>query len=129
MFYDSLIGKIIVYAQTREQAINKMKWALKETIIFGVKTNLSFLQGLISTKAFLSGDYDTGFISSHFLPSWEEPSLDHLDPEFKKIIFKQLKNKNLIGERPDQVTAEVNGSPNAENPHCNPWLYFHKKSF
>jgi len=53
--YDSLIGKIIVYADTREQAIARMRVALSETIIEGIKTNLPLHQDLMLDAAFRAG--------------------------------------------------------------------------
>jgi acetyl-CoA carboxylase, biotin carboxylase subunit len=53
--YDSLIGKIIVYGDTREQAIARMQVALSETIVEGIKTNLPLHQELMRDAAFRAG--------------------------------------------------------------------------
>ena len=53
--YDSLLGKIITYGDTREQAIAKMHIALSETVIEGIKTNLPLHQELMSDTAFRRG--------------------------------------------------------------------------
>jgi acetyl-CoA carboxylase biotin carboxylase subunit len=53
--YDSLIGKIIAYGDTREQAIARLGIALSETIIEGIKTNISLHQDLIQDSAFVRG--------------------------------------------------------------------------
>ena len=60
--YDSMIAKLITTAQTREEAINKMKRALDEFVIEGIKTTIPFHQKLLKNKYFLSGDYDTNSI-------------------------------------------------------------------
>lgn len=60
--YDSMLGKLIVHAPTREEAILRMKRALGELLITGVKTNIDFQYQLINEDAFASGLYDTGFI-------------------------------------------------------------------
>lgn len=60
--YDSMIGKLIVHAPTREEAILRMKRALGELVITGVKTNIDFQYTLMNQEAFISGSYDTGFI-------------------------------------------------------------------
>ncbi len=62
-YYDSMIGKLIVYAKTRDEAIAKMRWALAEFIVDGVATNIEFQLKLIRTEAFLRGDYDNGFLT------------------------------------------------------------------
>lgn len=58
-FYDSLIGKLIVHAQTREEAIRKMKAALCELVIEGVDTNIDLHMEILSNSEFCSGSYHT----------------------------------------------------------------------
>jgi acetyl-CoA carboxylase, biotin carboxylase subunit len=53
--YDSLIGKIIVYGDTRDQAIARMQVALSETVVEGIKTNLPLHQELMRDAAFRAG--------------------------------------------------------------------------
>lgn len=66
-YYDSLIGKLIVWAPTREAAIKRMKRALRECAITGVKTTISFHQKILETPAFLAGDVYTNFIQQHLI--------------------------------------------------------------
>jgi acetyl-CoA carboxylase biotin carboxylase subunit len=54
-YYDSLIGKIIAYGDTREQAIARLHVALSETVIEGIKTNISLHQDLLHDSAFIRG--------------------------------------------------------------------------
>ena len=61
-FYDSLVAKLIAYADTREEAIQRLSRALDEFIIEGVKTTIPFHQRLIKRKEFVDGDFDTGFL-------------------------------------------------------------------
>ena len=63
-YYDSMIAKLITTAQTREEAINKMKRALDEFVIEGVKTTIPFHQKLLEDPDFLSGNYTTKFMES-----------------------------------------------------------------
>ena len=53
--YDSLLGKIIAYGDTREQAIARLGIALSETVIEGIKTNIALHQDLLRDAAFLRG--------------------------------------------------------------------------
>ena len=62
VYYDSMIGKLIVLAQTRDDAIAKMKAALSEMIIDGIKTNVLFQYDLINSEEFKSGRYTTDTI-------------------------------------------------------------------
>lgn len=59
-----MISKLIVVAQTREEAILKMKRALDEYIIEGVKTTIPFHQKLMENKAFNSGNFTTKFMET-----------------------------------------------------------------
>ncbi|MBQ7186424.1 MAG: acetyl-CoA carboxylase biotin carboxylase subunit [Ruminococcus sp.] len=61
-FYDSLIGKLIVRAGTREEALRKMKAALCELVIEGIKTNIHQQLRLIGDEKFMNGEYDLTFM-------------------------------------------------------------------
>lgn len=61
-YYDSMIGKLIVTARTREEVIAKMERALDEFIIDGVKTTVDFHKKLMKNERFLSGDFSTKFL-------------------------------------------------------------------
>jgi acetyl-CoA carboxylase biotin carboxylase subunit len=61
-YYDSMISKLITVAQTREEAILKMKRALDEYIIEGIKTTIPFHQKLMLDKGFLEGNFTTKFM-------------------------------------------------------------------
>ncbi len=65
-FYDSMIGKLIVYAEDRPQTIRKMKVALDELIIQGIKTTKNFHIAMMESENFYSGDYDTNYLTKHY---------------------------------------------------------------
>ena len=65
-FYDSLLAKVIVHGSTRSDAIDKLRAALLDFHILGVKTNVAYLLDLIATDAFESGHFDTGYIGREF---------------------------------------------------------------
>ena len=67
-YYDSLIGKLIVWGENRETAIKRMKRALRECAITGVPTTIDFHRKILETPAFLAGDVYTNFIQEHLLP-------------------------------------------------------------
>ncbi|MBF88301.1 MAG: acetyl-CoA carboxylase biotin carboxylase subunit [Candidatus Marinimicrobia bacterium] len=62
--YDSLIGKLIVHADDRLTAINRMQRALEEIILEGPKTTIPFHQAIMKDKTFQGGDFNTSFIDS-----------------------------------------------------------------
>jgi len=63
-YYDSLIAKLIVYAQTREGAIQKMAGALEEFVIEGIKTTVPFHRQVMADERFRSGKFDTSFLDT-----------------------------------------------------------------
>jgi len=60
--YDSLLAKLIVCAESRDQAIRRMQRALAEYVIQGIRTNVPFHRAALSDEGFLSGTYDTRFV-------------------------------------------------------------------
>lgn len=61
-YYDSMIAKLIVHADTREEAILRMRRALDEYIIEGIKTTIPFHQKIMNNREFIEGDIDTKFL-------------------------------------------------------------------
>ena len=70
--YDSLIAKLITTAQTREEAINKMKRALDEFVIEGVKTTIPFHRQLMDHPDYVEGNYTTKFMEDFKMKPLEE---------------------------------------------------------
>ncbi|MCK0132425.1 acetyl-CoA carboxylase biotin carboxylase subunit [Flavobacteriaceae bacterium F08102] len=66
--YDSMIAKLITTAQTRTEAINKMKRALDEFVIEGVKTTIPFHRALMEHPEYLAGKYTTKFMEDFKMP-------------------------------------------------------------
>ena len=62
--YDSMIGKLITYADNRSECIARMKRALEEYVIMGINTNIQMHQKIITTEEFKSGKYDINFMST-----------------------------------------------------------------
>ena len=62
--YDSLIAKLITTAQSREEAISKMKRALDEFVIEGIKTTIPFQRQLMEDPRYIAGDYTTAFMDT-----------------------------------------------------------------
>lgn len=69
-FYDSMLAKLIVHAPTRDDAIAKMRQALDEFVVEGIKTNIPFHRKILASKTFRDAVYDTHFLEE-FLPKYE----------------------------------------------------------
>src|SRR5512142_723173 len=65
-FYDPMIAKLIVWGETRAQAILRMRRALEEYRIIGVRTNIPFHQTMMDSHRFMGGQYDTRFVEERF---------------------------------------------------------------
>ncbi len=63
-YYDSLLGKLVVYAKTREETLRKMRASLCELVIDGIATNIEEQLNIVQDDRFVSGDYDLTFMGS-----------------------------------------------------------------
>ena len=62
MHYDPLLAKVITWGRGRPEAIERMRDALRRTVVLGVTTNLPRLRAILAHPAFEAGDLDTGFL-------------------------------------------------------------------
>jgi acetyl-CoA carboxylase biotin carboxylase subunit len=67
-FYDSMIAKLIVYAETREDAIRRMERALDEFIVEGVKTTIPLHKKILAEEDFHTGNISTKFMERFYSP-------------------------------------------------------------
>ena len=63
-YYDPLLGKLVVYAKTREETLRKLRAALCELVIGGIPTNIEEQLSIVADERFTSGDYDLTFLGS-----------------------------------------------------------------
>jgi acetyl-CoA carboxylase biotin carboxylase subunit len=80
LYYDSLVSKLICWGETRGEAILRMRRALEEYRIMGIKTTIPFHQRLLDSHRFMGGQFDTSFVDERL--SLEEPDPD---PEAVRI--------------------------------------------
>ena len=73
--YDSMIAKLIVWGDTREQALARMDAALQATHILGLSTNVAFLRRVVGSHAFATADLDTALIQREHAALFEAPPL------------------------------------------------------
>ena len=107
IYYDPMISKLIVHAENREAAIGRMKRAIKEYHIKGVKNTLAFGSYVMNHEAFVSGNFDTGFVKDHFKP-------EDLNTECEKEIeVAALLAGHIFHSSSDK--AEENNTPTKEN--------------
>jgi acetyl-CoA carboxylase biotin carboxylase subunit len=99
-YYDSLISKLIVWGDTRGEAILRMRRALEEYKILGVHSNIPFHQRLMDSHRFMAGQYDTRFVEERFsIEEAEEGKETH--PEIAAILA------TLVAHRQTERAAHV----------------------
>lgn len=76
--YDPILGKLVVWAEDRPSAVERMIRALKECVILGVKTPIEFLLDVVSSEPFQSGRTHTGFVEENFAQWQPDRVLDDL---------------------------------------------------
>ena len=79
VFYDSLISKLVVWGETRQQAIATLTRALDEYRVVGVKTTLPFFRWLVRQPAFTEGQFGTSYLDGVLSARRGEPFVDASD--------------------------------------------------
>jgi acetyl-CoA carboxylase biotin carboxylase subunit len=97
-FYDPLLAKLIVYAEDRESAIQRMQAALKDFIVHGVVTNIDFLQAVLSHPDFQNGEVTTHWVETSF--GWIPPS----EPSIEALVAAALADLVVPGSK-SQVSS------------------------
>ncbi len=99
-FYDPMIAKLIVWGETRGQAILRMRRALEEYRIVGVRTNIPFHQTMMNSHRFMGGQYDTRFVEDRFsMPEPEDEREKHI-PDIAAVFA------TLVAHQENQRSAE-----------------------
>lgn len=113
-FYDSMISKLITYGRNREDAINRMKRALSEYIILGVKTTIPFHKAILRNPNFISGDLNTHFIDTY--KKGIESEMNNVIAEDLEIVNK-LKSTFMPGKKIAAISAAVGSYQNQAKSH------------
>ncbi len=107
LYYDPMIAKLIAYGENRAEAILRLRRALTEYRIAGVKTSIPFHLGLVDTPRFQWGQFDTRFLETH-----KPPVTDDIE---QKRQIAALVSALLLHQRGQQAItfahAEGNGQP------------------
>lgn len=109
-YYDSLICKVIVKGNNRNEAIENMTYALKNLIILPLKTNKSLLLDIIKSEAFKKGDVSTDFIPRYF-SNWKESFDNVLNEELISGFLSKYRelmiNKNISNSYKKEHNLEM----------------------
>ncbi len=113
-FYDSMISKLITWGSNRNEAIARMKRALSEYIILGVKTTIPFHKAIMRNDHFLSGELHTHFVDDH---------RKGIDDEMKEIMeedterINRMRSTFLPGKKVAAISAAVGSYLNTAQKH------------
>lgn len=99
-FYDPMIAKLIVWGETRGQSILRMRRALEEYRIVGVRTNIPFHQTMMDSHRFMGGQYDTRFVEERFSMPEADADGSENHPEIAAVFA------TLIAHHANQRSAE-----------------------
>ncbi len=115
MFYDPLISKLSVYGKDRITAINRMKRALDEYLIGGIKTNIAFHKAVLSHRDFINGDYDTTFVDKY---------IEEIKEDAKKTTKEELA---IIATAVHYFSAKQPEKIATAKMRCNKWKSYVKQ--
>ncbi|MEQ8686716.1 MAG: acetyl-CoA carboxylase biotin carboxylase subunit [Imperialibacter sp.] len=91
IYYDPMIAKLTVHAETRELAIRRMLRAIHEYKISGIKTTLPFCGFVLQHEAFASGNFDTRFVEKYFTPASLDVDLTEQEAQIAALLgVKQI---------------------------------------
>jgi len=107
MFYDSMIAKLIVHGRDRAEAIAKMRNALNGFVIRGVSSNIPFQSALLAHPDFMSGEFNTGFISEHYAHGFRSEDVNHSDADFLIALASFVRRKSR--ERAAGLSGQLPG--------------------
>jgi geranyl-CoA carboxylase alpha subunit len=83
-FYDPMLGKLIAFGATREEARRKLLRAVQDTVLLGMQSNQCLLASLLQHPQFISGEFSTAFIAQHFS---EHPNLQRYSPSVEDLAI------------------------------------------
>jgi len=109
-FYDSMISKLVVWGRTRNEAIDRMKRALSEYVILGVKTTIPFHKAMMRNPDFRAAKLNTHFVDEHRKGIMEE--MEKVVQEDKERVDR-LKSTFLPNKKVAAITAAVGNYMNA----------------
>lgn len=107
-FYDPLLAKLIVHAENRESAIQRMQTALKEFIVHGVITNIDFMQAVLKHDDFANGKVSTRWVEANF-KEWSVPA-----PSVESLIAAALSDVVFASSRSQPAVSN-------ETDPFSPW--------
>jgi acetyl-CoA carboxylase biotin carboxylase subunit len=132
VFYDPMVAKLVVWGRDRAEAIERLRRALSEFVVKGIKTSMPFHQKVVNHPVFLSGKYDTGFIEQHmaggkgakFSDSTLQTAADEDAAEARRVAFMMAA---IVAFRRDKKRASEASATTATGG-SDPWKNFGRRA-
>jgi acetyl/propionyl-CoA carboxylase alpha subunit len=113
LYYDPMIAKLVVWGDTRAEAILRMRRALNEYRIGGIKTSIPFHQEMMDSTEFIWGTFDTGFLSRWRMNRLNRPANDN-----EKVVAAAAA---LIAHEEGRKAVHIGGDRGHEQPATSLW--------
>ena len=94
-YYDPMIAKVIVWDESRSRAIQKTKRVLRDSIVFGVSTNIPYLLEILSHPEFVQGTMTTRFIDKNFSEPLKLPELSTAEKQFAENCLRKTSSRQV----------------------------------
>jgi acetyl-CoA carboxylase biotin carboxylase subunit len=109
IYYDPIISKLVAWGKDRTEAIARMKRALAEYVVTGVKTTIPFHIRVMNNRHFIKGDFDTNFIDKVFFKEEEARELENGDVALvvAAIQVHAEERKRAVTQRPGEAAGPV----------------------
>jgi propionyl-CoA carboxylase alpha chain len=107
IFYDPMIAKLIVHAPSRQEAIARMREAIRHYRVVGIETTLGFGRFVMNHPAFQAGDFTTGFVAKHFRPELLDEPLTNEEATAAALVAAYFATKHPSNSLPKLVGQPV----------------------
>ena len=109
IFYDPIISKLVAWGKNRTEAIARMRRALNEYVVTGVKTTIPFHIRVMNNRHFIEGDFDTNFIDKVFFKEEGERILEHGDVAMITAAIQVFleERKHAMAQKPLEAAGPV----------------------
>jgi len=114
-YYDPLLSKLVVYAENRNECLNKMIWAISRYVVLGVTTNITFLNEVLKHKEFKKGNISTHFIDEHFKDWTVTKDGLPIDAIISLAVYDSLHTKR------EEITRYKEADPHSPWKHVGRW--------
>ena len=105
--YDNMVAKLIVWADTRDNAIDKMKRAITEYRISGVANTLQFGHWVMENEHFINGNFDTKFIDNYFKPEYLQSKEDQTLEEALGLIASYVFSNKVASSQASNTSSST----------------------